>query len=287
MTRHTGIPRIDAGPGTACNSRSVKPFDAAQFAVPVLLSSPADYGLWSGPILALGRPQEYRSPMNPIHTQLIRSSVLGTLVLGVMVFIPAGTLRYWQGWAYVATFIVASTLYTIDLANNDPALLRRRQQAGPAHEQEPAQKIIIILIFAAAVALIVLPPLDHRFAWSPVPWPVSVIGDALVAFSFWVFHLVSKVNTYAAANVRVEQDQRIVDTGMYALVRHPMYFGALFLVVGTPLALGSWWTLLLTPVFLVLLYFRIASEEDVLMRDLAGYADYRRTVRYRLIPYVW
>jgi protein-S-isoprenylcysteine O-methyltransferase Ste14 len=225
--------------------------------------------------------------MEPVHKQLIRSSLFGTLALGAMVFVPAGTFDYWQGWAYVATFIVASTLYTVDLARNDPALLRRRQQAGPAHEQEPAQKIIIILIFAASVSFVVLPPLDYRLGGSPVRWQVSVIGDALVAFSFYFFHLVSRVNTYAAANVRVEESQRVVDTGVYALVRHPMYFGALFLVVGTPLALGSWWTLLLTPVFLLLLYFRIASEEDVLMRDLAGYADYRRKVRYRLIPFVW
>jgi len=98
---------------------------------------------------------------------------------------------------------------------------------------------------------------------------------------------VSKVNTYAAANVRVEKGQRVIDTGVYGLVRHPMYFGALFLIVGTPLALGSWWTLLLTPGFLLVLYFRIASEEKVLMRDLAGYAEYRRKVRYRLIPFVW
>ncbi len=169
----------------------------------------------------------------------------------------------------------------------DPALLKRRQQAGPSHEKEPAQKIIILFIIAAFVALIALPPLDHRFGWSPVPWSVSVIGDALAALSFYFFYLVSKVNTYAAANIRVEEGQRVIDTGVYGLVRHPMYFGTLFLIVGTPLALGSWWTLFLTPVFLLLLYFRIASEEKVLLRDLAGYADYQRNVRYRLIPFVW
>ena len=225
--------------------------------------------------------------MNRIDWPLIRSGALGTLGLGALVFIPAGTLDYWQGWAYCTTAILASGLYTVYLAKYDPALLQRRRQAGPSHEQEPAQKIIVLFLFAAFAALIALPPLDHRFGWSSVPWRVSVIGDALVALSFGVFYLVSKVNSYAAANVRVEQGQRVVDTGMYALVRHPMYFGALFLVVGTPLALGSWWTLLLTPVFLVLLYFRVASEEQVLMRDLAGYADYRQKVRYRLIPFVW
>ena len=225
--------------------------------------------------------------MNPIYKQMIRSSVLGTLALGALVFIPAGTLNYWQGWAYIGTAISASALYTIYLVKYDSALLRRRQQVGPSHENEPAQKIIVLFIFAAFVTLIVLPPLDYRLGWSPVPWYVSVIGVALVALSFYFFYLVSKINTYAAANVRVEKGQRVVDTGAYGLVRHPMYFGTLFLIVGTPLALGSWWTLLLTPVFLLLLYFRIASEEKVLMRDLAGYAEYQRKVRYRLIPFVW
>ena len=225
--------------------------------------------------------------MNPIYKQLIRSSVLSTLVLIAMVFIPAGTLNYWQGWAYLCTAIFASGLYTIYLVKYDPALLQRRQQAGPSHEKEPAQKIIIVLIFASFVTLIVLPPLDYRFGWSPVPWYVSVIGDALVALSFYFFYFASKVNTYAAANVRVEEGQRVIDIGVYGLVRHPMYFGALFLIVATPLALGSWWTLLLTPVFLLLLYFRIDGEERVLVRELPGYAEYQRKVKYRLIPYVW
>jgi protein-S-isoprenylcysteine O-methyltransferase Ste14 len=113
---------------------------------------------------------------------------------------------------------------------------------------------------------------------------VSILGDVLIAVSFYIFYLVSKVNTYAAANVRVEEGQTVVSTGMYAFVRHPMYFGALFLIVGTPLALGSWWSLLLVPLFVPVLYFRIANEEKVLLRDLPGYAEYRRNVRYRLIP---
>jgi protein-S-isoprenylcysteine O-methyltransferase Ste14 len=225
--------------------------------------------------------------MNPVYRQLIRSGVLGTLALGAMVFIPAGTLDYWQGWAYSLTSVSASALYTIYLVKYDPALLQRRRQAGPSHEKEPAQKIIVLFIFAAFVMLIALPPLDHRFGWSPVPWYVSIVGDALVVLSFCFFYLVAKVNTYAAANVRVETGQRVIDTGVYGIVRHPMYLGALFLVVGTPLALGSWRTLLLTPGLALLLYFRIAGEEKVLMRDLAGYAEYRRKVRYRLIPFVW
>ena len=174
--------------------------------------------------------------------------------------------------------------YTVYLVKHDPALLKRRTEAGISHEKEPAQKVIIFFLYVAFVALIVLPPLDHRFGWSNVPWYVSVFGNALIAVSFYIFYLVSKVNTYAAANVRVEEGQKVISTGMYGSIRHPMYFGAIFLIVGTPLALGSWWTLLLTPIFMLILYFRIANEEKVLLRDLQGYEEYKRKVRYRLIP---
>jgi protein-S-isoprenylcysteine O-methyltransferase Ste14 len=169
------------------------------------------------------------------------------------------------------------------LAKHDPALLKRRTEAGMSHENERAQKVIMIFLYATCIAMVILPPLDVRFGWSNVPWYVSVLGDMLVIISFYIFYLVSKVNTYAAANIRVEEGQKVISTGMYGSVRHPMYFGALFLLGGTPLALGSWWTLLLIPFALIILYFRIANEEKVLLRDLEGYEGYRQKVRYRLI----
>jgi protein-S-isoprenylcysteine O-methyltransferase Ste14 len=225
--------------------------------------------------------------MKDIVPSLIRSSVIGTIVLLALLFIPAGTLKYWQGWAYAAVAIIASGAYTTYLAKYDPALLKRRSEAGISHEKEPAQKVIISFLIAAFIVLVVLPPLDVRFGWSNLPWYVSVFGDALVVVSFYIFYFVSKVNSYAAANVRVEEGQKVIDTGMYGWVRHPMYFGALFLIVGTPLALGSWWTLLLIPLFMPVLYFRIANEEKVLLRDLPGYAEYRQKVPYRLIPRIF
>ena len=120
-----------------------------------------------------------------------------------------------------------------------------------------------------------------------MPWYISALGDALLVISFYIFCLVAKVNTYAAANVRVEEGQKVISTGMYGIIRHPMYFGALFLLVGTPLALGSWWSLLLVPLFLPILYFRMANEEKVLKRDLQGYKEYTRKVRRRLIPGIY
>ena len=176
---------------------------------------------------------------------IIRSSIFGIAALLALTFIPAGTLDYWQGWAYVATWFIACSAYTAYVAKHDPALFKRRTEVGVSHEKEPAQKVIVSFFYVAFILLSVLPPLDYRFGWSNIPWYVSVFGDILIALSFYLFYLVSKVNTYAAANVRVEEGQKVISTGVYGVVRHPMYFGALFLVVGTPLALGSWWALLL------------------------------------------
>ena len=215
---------------------------------------------------------------------LIRSAIFGIAALLAFTFIPAGTVNYWQGWLYVATLIIVGSAYSAYVAKHDPALLKRRTEAGVSYEKEHAQKIIILFLYVAFVLLVTLPPLDFRFGWSRVPWYVSVLGNVLIAVSFYIFFLVSKVNTYAAANVRVEEGQKVVSTGVYGIVRHPMYSGALFLLVGTPLALGSWWSLLLVPLFLPILYFRIANEEKVLKRDLRGYDEYTHEVRYRLIP---
>jgi len=225
--------------------------------------------------------------MTTMTTYLIRSSIFGIAALLALVFIPAGTFHYWQGWVFVAVWIIVSAAYTAYLVKHDPALLKRRTEAGISYEKEPTQKIIILFLYAAFIALMVLPPLDFRLGWSNMAWCVSVFGDALIAVSFYVFYLVSKVNTYAASNVRVEEGQKVISTGMYGYVRHPMYLGALFLIVGTPLALGSWWSLLLVPLFLPILYFRIANEEKVLARDLQGYTEYMLKVRYRLVPYIW
>jgi hypothetical protein len=136
-----------------------------------------------------------------------------------LIFIPARTFRYWQGWVYVAVFIICSGAYTVYLAKHDPALLKRRTEAGISHEKEFTQKVVLALLSAACIILVILPPFDVRFGWPLMPWQVSIVGDALVAFSFYIFYLVSRVNTYAAANVRVEQGQKVISTGVYGFVR--------------------------------------------------------------------
>ena len=225
--------------------------------------------------------------MSHMHLQALRLSVQGTLTLAALIFVPAGTWRYWQGWTYAAVFVATSTAFTVYLALYDPELLRRRMQAGPGHEQEPAQRIIMRFALAGFVLLILVPALDHRFGWSHVPWWIAIAGDGLVALGFYFFYRVVRVNSFAASTIRVEAGQHVVSTGPYAVVRHPMYSGAFLLLHGTPLALGSWWGLLVVPVFLPVLALRILNEENVLARDLPGYTAYQQQVRYRLIPFVW
>ena len=207
--------------------------------------------------------------------------------MSALLFIPAGTFHYWQGWIYILTFTLSSVAYVVYLVKHDPALLKRRTEAGISYEKETTQKIVISFIYITFFTLFIFAPLDFRFGWSNVPWYNSIFGDVLVAISFYIFYLVSKVNTYAAANVRVEKEQKVISTGLYGIVRHPMYLGALILVLGTPLALGSWWGLVSVLVFIVLLAIRTFIEEKTLRTGLRGYNDYATRVRYRLIPMVW
>jgi protein-S-isoprenylcysteine O-methyltransferase Ste14 len=222
-----------------------------------------------------------------IALQTIASTLIGLAVFGLLVFWPAGTFDYWRGWAFIAVFAAATTIPSLYLAATDPAALRRRMQAGPAAETRPLQKLIISFAFVSLGATIVVSALDFRFGWSSVPPAISVIGDMLVALGLGIAMLVVIQNSYASANITVEAGQELVSTGLYGLVRHPMYLGNVVLMVGIPLALGSYWGLLFLIPGLAVLAVRIVDEEKVLTQDLAGYPDYAQKVHYRLLPYVW
>ena len=208
-------------------------------------------------------------------------------ILLACLFIPAGTLSYWQAWVFLAVFTVSSQALGIFFLIHDRKLVERRMKIGPVAEQRVAQKVISALFTLGFVAFVMLPALDHRFGWSPVAPVVSVIADAAIALSFVLFFLVMKSNSYAASTIQVEEGQPVVSTGLYAHVRHPMYSGALLLVAAMPLALGSWSGVLLLVPFFPVLVWRILDEEAFLRRSLPGYAEYMQQVRYRLIPGVW
>ena len=222
-----------------------------------------------------------------IALQAFGSALIGIVFFGLLLLLPAGTVHYWQAWVFIAVFVVSTTGPSVYLAINDPAAMQRRMKAGPTAEQRPVQRIVLIGIVVSVVALLVCCALDYRFGWSSVPTAVVVIGDVLVAVGLLLAQLVVIQNRYAAATVTVEADQPLASTGLYGIVRHPMYFGGLIMMVGAPLALGSYWGLLVLVPGFTLLAVRILDEEKLLVEQLTGYREYRQQVRYRMLPYVW
>lgn len=207
--------------------------------------------------------------------------------MGLLLFGPAGSVHYPQAWAYLVIFFGASALVTRDLMRRDPALLQRRLRGGPWAEKLATQKIIMHFVSLGFVALLVVPALDHRFSWSAVPIIVVLAGDVLVGLGFYVIFLVYKVNSFTAATIEIAEGQKVITTGPYALLRHPMYAGASLYLLGTPLALGSYWGLLPLAATFAFLVWRLLAEEMYLAANLAGYTAYQSTVKYRLVPYVW
>lgn len=219
--------------------------------------------------------------------KLIAQTVLGLGFFAAVLFWPAGTFDYWQAWVFLAVFVATTILPSIYLAVRHPDALARRMKAGPAAETRPAQRIIMTLTLTLVVATFVLSALDHRFGWSQVPLWLVIVGNVLVAVGLGVAQLVVVQNNYAAATVRVEAGQPLVSTGLYGLVRHPMYTGAAVMMIGTPLALDSLWGVLGVVASAPVIVARIRDEEQMLTEELAGYAEYTTKVRYRLVPYLW
>jgi protein-S-isoprenylcysteine O-methyltransferase Ste14 len=219
--------------------------------------------------------------------QAVLTSIVGLAVFLLLVFLPAGTFDYWRGWTFIVVFALATMIPSVYLAATNPAALQRRMQAGPAAESRPLQKIIITFAFVSMAAMIVVSALDYRFGWSAVPAAVSVVGDVLVGAGLLVSMITTIQNGYAAANINVESGQKVVSTGVYSVVRHPMYFGNVVMMIGVPLALGSYWALLFVIPGLAVLATRILNEEKALAQELDGYDEYTHEVHYRLVPGVW
>jgi protein-S-isoprenylcysteine O-methyltransferase Ste14 len=225
--------------------------------------------------------------MNKLIIQSLGSFVIGAIALGALLFIPAWTLNYWQAWVFIVVFLTSVNAIGVYLSVKDPELLERRKKFGPATEQSPAQKIIMSIAILAILGLLVFCALDYRFGWSPVPAYVSLAGDVLVALGLFINLLVFRENSYGGSTVETVAGQKVISTGPYALVRHPMYVGVLIMMIGVPLALGSMWGSAILAIVLPGLIWRILDEEKLLKKELPGYTEYLQKVRYRLVPYLW
>jgi protein-S-isoprenylcysteine O-methyltransferase Ste14 len=219
--------------------------------------------------------------------KLVVFTFIELVVFGSMLFVPAGTFNYWQAWVFLVVVAVTASAPSIYLLRANPVALQRRMRGGPTAESRLAQKVVIAGLYFSLAAMVVVSVLDHRFGWSPVPTAVCLVGDVLVAVGLGVVALVIIQNSYAAATVQVEAGQTVVSTGLYGLVRHPMYTGNVIMMVGIPLALGSYWGLVFVIPGLIVLATRIRDEEKLLQQDLAGYREYSQKVRYRLVPGTW
>ena len=204
--------------------------------------------------------------------------------LALIIMLPAGRWNYWQGWMYILTLIIPMFFIFPYLLKNDPALLERRMRM---REKEAVQRKIVSLSYLYFLVAFILPGLDIRFSWLNVPPIVSIIADVFAFAGYMVFFWVLVTNSFVSRVVEVETNQRVISTGPYAFVRHPMYSGVIIMYLASPVALGSYWALLPAVLIVPLLIARIYNEEQVLLRDLPGYKEYTQSVVFRLIPGIW
>jgi protein-S-isoprenylcysteine O-methyltransferase Ste14 len=225
--------------------------------------------------------------MTSLTTRALASAAGLFVVMALLLFVPPWTLDWWQAWLFLAVYFGGSLALMLDLAKRDSALLERRMKAGPWAEERLSQKIIMTFTSLGFFGLLVIPALDRRFGWSHASAIVALAGDAVMAIGGYGVYRVFRENSFTSARIELAADQRVISTGPYEHVRHPMYATALVMMAGIPIALGSWWGLLALAAMTPALLWRIVDEETFLASGLPGYAEYKQKVRYRLIPHLW
>ncbi len=210
--------------------------------------------------------------------------IMAPIFIGLILFLPAGTLDYWQAWIYCAVLFIPVIFVVFYFLKKDPELLERRMRMK---EKEEKQKTIIkigIILFSIGF---IIPGLDYRYHWSNVPVPLVIAANAIVLAGYIIVFFVLRENSYASRIIEVEKGQKVITTGPYAIVRHPMYLGVLLMYLFTPIALGSYWAIIFFLPLIPLIVVRLLNEEEVLLRELPGYKEYCQKTRYHLVPFIW
>ena len=209
--------------------------------------------------------------------------VVSSALIGFALFLTAGTINYSQAWVFLGVGAVSSVLLTLSMTK-DPMLLENRTKYGPTAEKRTIQKIIVLCIGIPGIAAFIVPALDHRFGWSNVPFWLSIVGNLLIVIAMWMVFRVFKENSFGSATVEIANDQKVISTGPYAIVRNPIYASAAVYFIGTSLALGSYWGLIAAVLTILGFVWRLFDEEKFLAQNLPGYTEYCAKVRWHLIP---
>ena len=224
--------------------------------------------------------------LKSVIVQGLLNFLVGAAVIGLLLSLVAGTFKYWNAWVFAVLFNLGTASQGVYLFIKDPELLERRKQVAPADEST-LERIFIIFALVSILGLVVFGAIDHRFGWSHMSLFATLIGDSLIVLSYVIYYFVFMENSFAASSVRTFEEQKVISTGPYAIVRHPKYIGDILLIAGIPLSLGTWWGLIILALTIPSLAWRILDEEKLLKQDLPGYIEYTEKVRYRLLPFIW
>jgi len=219
-----------------------------------------------------------------LKKQVILRFIMAPIFMGLMLFLPAGTLDYWQAWIYCGVLLIPVSFVVFYFLKKDPELLERRMRIKEKEEKQKTIQILGIIIFFIGF---IIPGLDYRYHWSTVPVYLVIAANTIVLSGYIFVFLVLRENSYASRIIEVEKGQQVITTGPYAIVRHPMYMGILVMYLFTPLALGSYWAIIFFLPLIPLLVSRLLNEEEMLLRELPGYEEYCQKTRYHLIPFIW
>lgn len=216
--------------------------------------------------------------------KVINFYLMSIVLVGLLIFIPAGSLKFWNGWLFIGALFIPMLGVMIYLLIRDPDLLAKRMKTK---EKEKTQKRYLFFSIIVSLIIFIVPGLDFRYGWSDVPLPVVLISTLIMVAGYLMFFTVMRQNTFASRVIEIQDEQKLIDTGLYSLVRHPMYSGAIVLFGFSPLVLGSFYALIPMIFIPLLLVIRIKNEEKVLLEGLKGYDEYMKKVKYRIIPLIW